>query len=128
LREEAIAARKPDVESYVSSEVEKRVSMAQDFTQNTGLGRILQERLIDVERNSPNNWLDDNFWTSAAYHSWREPLPVNSNWWINCAHDTDAPRSIIESTPTEGTFTDWQVRRAAVLSWRLLDFKDRLER
>lgn len=46
----------------------------------------------DVDRASPNNWLDDTIWIKAAYHSWRVPLPVNSNWWILFAHDPDVVR------------------------------------
>lgn len=128
LYEEARLSSKSDPEAFVNAEIEKRKALARDFDDAKGLGRILQERLLDLERTSPTNWLDDNFWTKLAYHSWRVPLPVNSNWWINCAHDPDAPRAITDSHPPEGEFTNWQVRRAANLAWRLLDFKDRLDR
>jgi carnitine O-acetyltransferase len=77
----------------------KREAWASDFEQ--GLGRVLQERLVgvlsllnafavpsgpikdcisDVDRASPNNWLDDAFWARVAYLSWRVPLPINSDW------------------------------------------------
>lgn len=26
------------------------------------LGKSLQQRLVDIDRVSPNNWLEDNFW------------------------------------------------------------------
>ena len=77
---------------------------------------------------SPNNWLDDTYWLSIAYHTWRVPLPINSNWWILCAHDADVPRSVTDARPHKGEFGDWQVRRAATMTWRLLDFKERLDR
>jgi len=128
LYEEARLSSHQDPEAFVNAEIEKRLALAKDFDGAKGLGRILQERLLDVERTSPTNWLDDNFWTKLAYHSWRAPLPINSNWWINCAHDPDAPRSMTDSRPPDGEFTKWQIRRAAVLAWRLLDFKDRLDR
>lgn len=128
LYEEARLSSHRDPEAFVTAEIEKREALARDFSNADGLGRKLQERLLDIERTSPTNWLDDNFWTRLAYLSWRVSLPVNSNWWINCAHDPDAPRAMTDSRPPDGEFTNWQVRRAAVLAWRLLDFKDRLDR
>ncbi|CAD6581459.1 MAG: hypothetical protein CYPHOPRED_001580 [Cyphobasidiales sp. Tagirdzhanova-0007] len=113
---------------WVSKEMSKRNEWAEDFSKPQGLGRALQERLIDVERASPDNWLNDNYWQTVAYHSWRVPLPINSNWWILCAHDQDVPRAVTDSRPATGEVTNWQVRRAAILVWRLLDFKQRLER
>lgn len=118
-----------DPQAWVDKEIAKRQEWAEDFAGRPGsLGRRLQERLIDVHRRSPNNWLDDNYWLNIAYHSWRVPLPVNSNWWILCAHDQDIPKSVTDSRPAKGEFTNWQIRRAAVMAWRLLDFKDRLDR
>lgn len=128
LYEEALKSSESNPEAYVTEQIEKRNALAKEFSSGSGLGRTLQERLLDVERTSPTNWLDDNFWTKLAYLSWRAPLPVNSNWWVNCAHDPDVPRSFTDSRPPDGKFTDRQVRRAAVLAWRLLDFKDRLDR
>lgn len=117
-----------EAEAWVRGELEKRERMADEFSRVNGLGRTLQERLVDVDRSTPNNWLDDRFWLQVAYHSWRVPLPVNSNWWILCAHDQDIPKSVTDSRPAKGEFTEWQVRRAAVLAWRLMDFKERLDK
>lgn len=38
--------------------------------------------MVDLDHVSPNNWLDDTLWLPLAYHTWREPLLVNSNYWI----------------------------------------------
>lgn len=60
-------------------------------------------RLIaDVDRSTPNNWLDDAFWLKLAYHSWRVPLPVNSNWWLLMADDLSIPASVRNSIPAKG--------------------------
>lgn len=61
-------------------------------------------RRADVDRTTPNNWLDDHFWIKVAYHSWRVPLPVNSNWWLMCKDDDNIPRDVRESGPSEGAF------------------------
>jgi carnitine O-acetyltransferase len=100
----------------------------------------------DVDRAAPNNWLDDTFWTKLAYLSFREPLPINSDWlawfpylsqcvthvhvkrWVALKHDPDIPKSITDSRPPDGEFGDWQLRRAAHFVWRLGDFKSKLDR
>ncbi|GAA97179.1 hypothetical protein E5Q_03855 [Mixia osmundae IAM 14324] len=111
-------------EAWVEAEMTKREDIAKDFLQTR---RHLQQRLIDIDRATPSNWLDDHFWIRVAYHSWRVPLPVNSNWWILMAHDQDVPKAITDGRPLDGEFTDWQVKRAAGLTWRLIDFKRRLD-
>lgn len=112
----------------VESELAQRKAWAEELLKEGGMGGVLQERLKDVDRSMPDNWLDDAFWIKVAYHSWRVPLPINSNWWILMAHDPDIPTSVTDAIPEDGTFTGWQIRRAARLAWRFLDFKDRLER
>ncbi|GBE88380.1 hypothetical protein SCP_1301950 [Sparassis crispa] len=105
-----------------------RLKWAEDF--ESSLGKICQERLLLLDRVSPHNWLDDNFWLKKAYHEWRAPLLVNSNWWLAFHNDPTIPEDVIlglcDATKT-GT-THWQVRRAAWLVYRVLDFKIRLER
>lgn len=59
----------------------------------------------DVDRQSPNNWLDDAFWIKVAYHSWRVPLPINSNWWILMADDLGIPEQVRQSVPPKGLST-----------------------
>jgi carnitine O-acetyltransferase len=44
-----------------SEEHEKSKKIVHDFM-NSKLANSLQQRLIDIDRSSPNNWLEDNFW------------------------------------------------------------------
>ncbi|GAA6014251.1 hypothetical protein JCM10207_006147 [Rhodosporidiobolus poonsookiae] len=114
--------------TWVEHELQRRRDWAADFEKEGGLGRVLQERLKDVDRSTPNNWLDDHFWIKAAYHSWRVPLPVHSNWWLMMKDDENIPADFRASVPAKGEFTDWQIKRAAHLTQRLIDFKVRLDR
>lgn len=60
-------------------------------------------RRADVDRTTPSNWLDDGFWLKVAYHGWRVPLPVNSNWWLLMADDVGIPEAIRTAIPPRGT-------------------------
>jgi hypothetical protein len=60
----------------------------------------------DVDRITPNNWLDDHFWLNIAYHSWRVPLPVNSNWWLLMKEDASIPEDFRASVPEKGELAD----------------------
>ncbi|KAJ7903470.1 acyltransferase ChoActase/COT/CPT [Mycena olivaceomarginata] len=100
-----------------------RVKWADEFA--AGVGKLCQDRLLALDRASPNNWLDDNLWTKKAYLEWRSPLLVNSNWWL-AVHDDDLiPAHANKAQPG---ITPWQVRRGAWLVHRVLCFKDRLDR
>ncbi|KIK62459.1 hypothetical protein GYMLUDRAFT_41909 [Collybiopsis luxurians FD-317 M1] len=96
-----------------------RTRWADEFV--NGLGKLCQERLHELDQNSPDNWLDDNFWLKT-YHQWRAPLLVNSNWWL-VFHDDQLHPSELEKTLG---FTDWQIQRATWLVHRTLEFKDKL--
>ncbi|CAE6415782.1 unnamed protein product, partial [Rhizoctonia solani] len=120
----------------VELEMEKRVRMAEEFEH--GIGRLAQARLVDLDNASENNWLDDNLWMKKAYHEWRAPLLINSNWWLLFHHDTTIPdhikshdgtSSLTEGVklPTGGEIGDWQIRRAAWLAARFMNFKERLD-
>ncbi len=112
--------------SSLRIETEKRELFVRDFVGKGGLGRTLQERLkgpywssyfivrlvemtvpardlradwrADLDHVSPNNWLNDTLWLGLAYHTWRAPLLVNSNWWLLFAPDPKDP-----SPPTYGS-------------------------
>ncbi|KIJ52558.1 hypothetical protein M422DRAFT_156186 [Sphaerobolus stellatus SS14] len=103
-------------------ELARRVRWAKEFEE--GIGRVLQERLIELDKNSPRNWLDDNFWEKWAYLSSRAPLIVNSNWW--CMYQDDP--TIPEFDTVQGEYTFWQVRRAAWLLRRVLEYREQLEK
>lgn len=170
------ADREGKDQQWVEQELDKRREWASDFDRQGGLGRLLQERLkgefpgrelsldaedanssapassADIDRITPNNWLDDHFWIKVAYHSWRVSLVVNSNWWLMCKEDESIPADVrakgapdgtcsrisegrfVKRDPdgfvpaTTGEFTDWQIRRAANLAKRPTDFKVRLDR
>jgi carnitine O-acetyltransferase len=49
-------------------EHEKTKRIVSDFLQSP-LSSSLQQRLIDLDRASPNNWLEDNFWLRKG--KWR---------------------------------------------------------
>jgi carnitine O-acetyltransferase len=83
-----------------------------------------------LDRASPNNWLDDNFWINKAYHEWRAPLLVNSNWWLAFHNDANVPEEVLRghSMQVKAGISPWQIRRASWLVFRFLDFKERLGR
>ncbi|KAI5477128.1 carnitine O-acetyltransferase [Pseudohyphozyma bogoriensis] len=115
-------------QEYVEEEIKKREELAKDFLKKDGLGPVLQERLKDVDRAAPNNWLDDTIWMKNAYHSWRAALPLQSNWWILMADDKGIPEEIRNSVPPTNDFTEWQIKRTAKMVSRLVDFKLKLDR
>lgn len=101
---------------------DQRVKWAQEFEH--GIGKTLQSRLDDLNRASPHNWLEDNFWTNCAWLDGRSPLPVNSNWWLALFNDDTVPLDARQHGPN--WITPWQVRRAAWMTHRVLEFKERL--
>lgn len=81
---------------------------------------------------SPHNWLEDNIWL-RAYHQWRVPLLVNSNWWAAGTHDPTVPKGVLSGAAKEldlwkTGITRWQVRRAAWLAYRVADLYSQIHR
>ncbi|KAG2182043.1 hypothetical protein INT43_006969 [Umbelopsis isabellina] len=89
------------------------------------LSRQLQQRLIDLDRSSESNWLDDQFWLQKAYHEWREPLLVNSNWYMLGVDDPHHPKDLLANGAkrSSGDYTYFQARRAAHMIYEGIDFK-----
>ncbi|KAG9104066.1 hypothetical protein FRC06_005766 [Ceratobasidium sp. 370] len=123
-------------EANAAAEMKKRQQMAEEF--ENGIGKLAQARLIDLDRASENNWLDDNLWIKKAYHEWRAPLLINSNWWLLFQddptvpehirkHDGTAPLQSGVKLPTGGEVGEWQIRRAAWLAARFMNFKERTD-
>ena len=83
-----------------------------------------QARLRALDKVSPHNWLDDNFWVKKTYLEWRAPLLLNSNWWLTFVNDSNIPPEVV--TNRADGITPWQVRRAACLVHGILDFKHRI--
>lgn len=61
-------------------EHENSRATVQDFLKGD-LSKSLQQRLIDIERTSPNNWLEDNFWlkkgTEFSYDFLKKQCALN---------------------------------------------------
>ncbi|RIA95026.1 acyltransferase ChoActase/COT/CPT [Glomus cerebriforme] len=109
-----------------SKELARIEQHVRDFIKPEGLGQILQQRLMDVDRISPHNWLDDTWWIKKAYHEWRVPLIVNSNWHISFIDDPNTPKEYFANNNgvrPKGQFSEWQIKRAAHIIGRMLDFK-----
>ncbi|CAG8726191.1 5532_t:CDS:2, partial [Acaulospora colombiana] len=70
----------------------RRQAWAQTF--ETGVGAQCQQRLQKLEESSPYNWFDDNFWLRKAYLENRQPLLINSNWWLALQDDPFAPEFV----------------------------------
>ncbi|EJD06449.1 carnitine acetyltransferase [Fomitiporia mediterranea MF3/22] len=105
-----------------------RVNMINEFER--GLGRTLQERLLELDKKSLYNWLDDNFWLKKAYLECRAPLLINSNWWLAYKDDRTVPESVqkgVDAGDVRAGITSWQIRRAAWLLSRTLQFRERIE-
>lgn len=85
-----------------------------------------------LDRVSPNNWLDDSIWLKKAYHEWRAPVLVNSNWWLSFKNDPTVPQEVLLGSSLaaigETGINLWQIRRAAWLTHRVLEFKEQLQR
>lgn len=83
-----------------------------------------------LDRSSPRNWLDDNIWLKKAYHEWRLPLLIHSNWWLVFFNDDRVPEHVLREPISSELvqITPWQVRRAAWLAFRHLEFRDSLAR
>lgn len=85
---------------------------------------------LELEKNSPYNWLDDNFWLDKVYLEQRAPLVINSNWWLAYENDRNVPAKVRDNDHDEerAGISAWQIRRAAWLLSRTLDFKERIEK
>ncbi|KAJ3101205.1 hypothetical protein HDU96_010082 [Phlyctochytrium bullatum] len=94
-----------------------------------GLGETLQARLQAKDRESTGSWLE-SWWLALAYHGWRESVLVNSNWYmIVDSPPGELPAELEERKPgrVDGVFTPYQIKRAAGLVTRFLDYKDLLD-
>ncbi|CAG8659635.1 7441_t:CDS:2, partial [Acaulospora morrowiae] len=105
-------------------------SYAKDFLKPNGLGKVLQQRLLDVDRIAPHNWLDDTWWIKKAYLEWRVSLAVNSNWYFLFIDDANTPREYFTANNgirSRGKFSEFQIKRSAHLIGKMLEYKDLLD-
>lgn len=110
-------------------EHEKTKAIVADFLASD-LSKSLQQRLLDIDRNSPTNWLEDNFWLKKAYLEWREPLMVNSNWYILGQVDAGHPKQLLAHNGVQPhkLFSKFQISRAAHMIRRGLEYKEIIDR
>ncbi|KAI8873600.1 acyltransferase ChoActase/COT/CPT, partial [Ramicandelaber brevisporus] len=111
-----------------SEELAKTRELVADFIKPGGEGERLQARLHEYAAAQPQkgNWLEQ-WWFSKAYHEWREPLVANSNHSMLFVDDPNTPKELINAWLPRGTFTKWQVRRAAHVVSRMMDYKNLLD-
>ncbi|KAI7865414.1 acyltransferase ChoActase/COT/CPT [Spinellus fusiger] len=99
--------------------------------ESSALAHSLQQRLLDIEKNSTYNWLEETFWLKKAYIEWKACLMVNSNCYTLGKDDITHPKVLLE-TPLNavksGEFTHYQIRRAAHLILRGVDFNNIIQR
>ena len=71
-----------------------------------------------------------NFIWSTAYLEWREPLMINSNWYMLGRDDVNHPHDLLVNNGIRpsGQFTYYQVHRAAHMIHRGLEYKEKLEK
>ncbi|PVU91117.1 hypothetical protein BB561_004561 [Smittium simulii] len=111
-----------------------------DALKNQSVAQILQNRLISYEKTQQFHWLE-KWWEEAAYLTWREPLIINSNYWLTFetlpfAYDKlnnpEFENSCINLSRkekgylvvTDAGFGEFQIRLAAAVANRSLDFSE----
>ncbi|KAJ1982918.1 hypothetical protein H4R35_000044 [Dimargaris xerosporica] len=103
----------------------------QDFVKPGGEGERLQQRLQAYDRTQSANWLE-KWWLQCAYLQWRDPLLINSNYFMLAKDDphqppfTDGPENPKAGFPPS-KFTPFQIRRAAHMIFECLNIVDALE-
>ncbi|OMJ15376.1 Carnitine O-acetyltransferase, mitochondrial [Smittium culicis] len=99
---------------------------------------ILQDRLKAYDSTQQHHWLE-RLWEDIAYLSWREPLYINSNYWITFIKDKNAygqiedPKfaQIAKSLSRQekqklvclgAGFSQYQIRLSAAIANRCFDY------
>ncbi|KAI7867549.1 acyltransferase ChoActase/COT/CPT [Spinellus fusiger] len=108
------------------AQFEETEKIVREF-ESSALAHSLQQRLLDIEKSSTYNWLEETFWIKKAYLEWRNCLMVNSNWYTLGKDDITHPKVLLE-TPLNavksGEFTHYQIRRAAHLIVGGVEYKN----
>ncbi|KAJ1649399.1 hypothetical protein IWQ61_009505, partial [Dispira simplex] len=109
---------------------EKSAALVKDFIKPNGQGEYLQSLLESYARTQPTSWLE-TWWLNGAYLTWREPLVINSNYFILGKDDPNQPPFDDQHNPRQGipkgTFTPFQIRRAAHLIHEALNYMEIIE-
>ena len=137
LRQKEVLGELPSG-STAESEMQQRRTWAKELIES-GVGPRLNERLVDVDQTTENNWFDDRFWLLKAYHEWRAPLLVNSNWWNMFMPDPCMPAELSERVDAPAytqeaiDLQNWDgieygLRRATWITYRATLYKIALDR
>ena len=111
-------------------ELSHSTTLIQEFGSPNGLGQVLQTRLLAHDKLQKNSWIEI-WWERLAYHSWREPLLIHSNWFILFKDSELGPDLTVESGKgpyAKGNFTPIQFQRAAGLISNYLNYKDMIDK
>ncbi|KAJ3195931.1 hypothetical protein HK101_010610 [Irineochytrium annulatum] len=112
-----------------AQDYERNVAFVRDFLKPGGLGHELQARLIEYDRSQTGSWLE-KWWLQLAYHGWRDSCLINSNWYMIVDTPPEDVRDIVDKMDRDlnaRTFTSFQLKRAAGIITRFLDYKDMLD-
>jgi carnitine O-acetyltransferase len=101
-------------------ELQQHSLVLKDFA--TGLGPILQQRLIAYDKTQKNSWLE-KWWLEYAYLSWRNSVMVHSNWFLL----TNTPKDAKPPNVYQEGYTKYQINRAAGYASNFINYKDLIE-
>ncbi|KAJ1560563.1 Carnitine O-acetyltransferase mitochondrial, partial [Cladochytrium tenue] len=107
-------------------EHERTAAAVSEFLRDGGLGEVAQARLRKLDAEAKGSWLED-IWLRHAYLLYREPSMINVNWFSLLNDHPLLKRSNLRKPTPPGTFTSFQVRRAAELVTSMLRFKAMLD-
>jgi carnitine O-acetyltransferase len=122
--EDTLKTYEKSLEPFLTpEELQGHSSVLKSF--ESGLGPVLQKRLIQYGKTAKNSWLEQ-FWLENAYLKYREPSMINSNWWCEFVDSPEQPRDHLIKPPPPGVISSFQVKRAAGLISNFLNFNDML--
>ncbi|OMH81223.1 Carnitine O-acetyltransferase [Zancudomyces culisetae] len=100
---------------------------------------VLQKRLVEYEKTQQYSWLE-LWWEEMAYLGWREPLFINSNYWVSIFPHPKPYGQIgykelgIKTRMEPGRavfknvgYSEFQIRVAASMINKAVEFKDMLD-
>ncbi|KAI9015355.1 acyltransferase ChoActase/COT/CPT [Hyaloraphidium curvatum] len=105
-----------------------------DFVEGKEAGKPsakeLQDRLLKFakeEEAATGNWLD-RLWLRKAYLEYRDSVVINVSYWMAFDNSPLQPAALLANPPAAGTFSEWQLKRAANLTRALLVYKGMIDR
>ncbi|KAJ3332561.1 hypothetical protein HDU93_009049, partial [Gonapodya sp. JEL0774] len=99
----------------------------EDFLKPGGVGEHLDKRLREYGQRQQNNWLEE-LWLRKAYLDYRATSVINVSYFVTFMFDPPFyPKELRERPPAAGTFTDFQIQRAASWTSLMLDYKNLID-